>query len=191
MAVLNADEAGSLRGGASFSLRHRLVRVVWSLAWTLLASWTPPPLRRWRCLLLRAFGARLAPTANVYASCRIWYPANLEMGDYACLGPRSIVYSMAPVTLGAYALVSQGAQLCAGTHDVEDAHFQLQTRPIRIGARAWIAADAFVGPGVSVGDGAVLGARGCAMRDLNAWTIYTGNPAAPLRPRRIRFSDAE
>jgi putative colanic acid biosynthesis acetyltransferase WcaF len=93
------------------------------------------------------------------------------------------VYNMAKITLSDRALVSQGAHLCAGTHDIEDEHFQLKTRPITLGSRAWIAAEAFVGPGVSIGDGAVLGARGCAFRDLEPWTVYAGNPARVLRPR--------
>lgn len=189
MAILNASEVDTWRGGASFSLRHRLTRLAWTVTWLLLAAWTPPSMHRWRRLLLRAFGARIARHAKVYASARVWYPANLEMGEYACIGPRTIVYSMAPISLAPYALVSQGAQLCAGTHDIEDMNFQLRSRPIRIGARAWIAADAFVGPGVTVGDGAVLGARGCAMRDLDPWTVYNGNPAAAIRPRRVRFPE--
>jgi putative colanic acid biosynthesis acetyltransferase WcaF len=87
--------------------------------------------------------------------------------------------------LGAYAVISQGAYLCAGTHDVDDPNFQLTTRPISIGERAWIAADAFVGPGVRVGEGAVLGARGVAFKDLEPWTIYAGNPALERRKRSV------
>ncbi|MDF0490942.1 hypothetical protein PX554_22715 [Sphingomonas sp. H39-1-10] len=96
---------------------------------------------------------------------------------------------MAPISIGAYAVISQGAHLCSGTHDVDSPHFQLRARPITIGRRAWIAAEAFVGPGVVVGEGAVLGARGCAMRSLEPWIIYSGNPATPLRARRGRFEE--
>ena len=143
-------------------------------------------MHRWRRLLLVVFGARMAATARVYSSARVWSPAQLRMGEYACVGPGVRVYSMGPITLERSALVSQGAHLCAGTHDVEDPHFQLVARPINVGARAWIATEAFVGPGVTIGEGAVLGARGCAFRDLDPWTIYVGNPAKSLRARRVR-----
>lgn len=177
-------------GGPSFALSNRLYRLAWAVTWWLLIRWTPPPLRAWRRLLLRLFGARVAPTANVYGSVRIWSPANLSMGDHAAIGPGAIIYSMAPVIIGSHAVISQRAHLCAGSHDVEDAAFQLLARPITVGARAWVAAEAFVGPGVTIGTGAVLGARGCAMRDLARWTIYGGNPARKLRERRIRFGSA-
>lgn len=185
--ILDAAANNTLERGASFSLGNRLFRLAWATTWLLLAAWTPPPFHGWRRLLLRAFGARVAPTAGVYGSARIWNPANLELGDYAFIGPRVIVYSMAKIAFLPYALASQGAHICAGTHDIEDVGFQLTARPILIGSRAWIAADAFVGPGVTIGEGAVLGARGCAFRDLAPWTVYGGNPAKVLKQRQVRF----
>jgi putative colanic acid biosynthesis acetyltransferase WcaF len=176
--------AGSRRGGPSFGLRHRLERVVWGVAWTMLARWTPPPLYGWRRLVLNAFGARLAPNARVYGSARIWYPRHLAMAENAVLGPGVICYSMAPISIGRDAVISQRAHLCAGTHAVDDPLFQLEAHPIVIEAKAWVAAEAFVGPGVTVHEGAVLGARGVTMRDLPAWTISAGNPARLLRERR-------
>jgi putative colanic acid biosynthesis acetyltransferase WcaF len=187
MDILDAHKRDTWKGDPSFTLRNRLYRLVWSAVWLFFASWTPPPLHGWRRFLLRAFGARIAATANIYASARIWSPANLCMGEYACIGPRVTVYSMALITFEPYSLVSQGAHLCAGTHDIEDQAFQLQARPISIGFRAWVAAEAFVGPGVNIGDGAVLGARACAFRDLEPWTVYVGNPAKALRARKVRY----
>jgi putative colanic acid biosynthesis acetyltransferase WcaF len=184
MAILDARKTNPWQGGASFTVRNRLYRTLWSVTWKLLASWTPPPLHGWRCFLLRLFGARVARTAHVYGGARIWSPANLTIGESAAIGGGAIIYSMAPITLGDYAIVSQGAHLCAGTHDVNDRNFQLRARPIYIGTRAWVAAEAFVGPGVTIGDGAVLGARACAMRDIAPWTICSGNPAVLLRARR-------
>lgn len=189
-AALAASVSNPVEGGPTFPLRHRLVRLCWGVIWLLLASWTPPALRGWRRILLRAFGARIASTANIYGSARIWYPPNLEVGPHACIGPRVTVYCMAPIRFDAYSLASQGAHICAGTHDYEDAHFQLRARPIVVRERAWVAAEAFVGPGVTVGEGAVLGARGVAMRDLDPWGVYGGNPAVRMRERRIRFPRA-
>jgi putative colanic acid biosynthesis acetyltransferase WcaF len=181
--VMAMTKSNPRLGGPSYGLSHRLTRVLWGLVWGLLAAWTPAPLHRWRRLVLLMFGAKIASSAHVYPSVRIWNPANLEMGPHSCLGPRVDCYSMAKIYLGAHATVSQDARLCAGSHDIADPGFKLVARPITIGAHAWIAAGAFVGPGVTVGEGAVLGAQAVAFRDLPAWSVHVGNPATFLKAR--------
>lgn len=138
----------------------------------------------WRRFILRLFGAKIASTAKVYPGVKVWYPSNLTMHDHACLAPDVICYCMDMIELGPYALVSQGAYLCGGTHNIDDPNFQLQTKPIVLGANSWVAAQAFVGPGVRIGEHAVLGARGVAFKDLEPHMVYAGNPAVPLRKRK-------
>jgi putative colanic acid biosynthesis acetyltransferase WcaF len=91
---------------------------------------------------------------------------------------------MTKISIGAYAMVSQDAKLCTGTHDIEDLNRQLVTKPIVIGEQAWVAAGAFVGPGVTIGTGAVLGAQGVAFKNIPDWSVYVGNPATFLKPRK-------
>jgi putative colanic acid biosynthesis acetyltransferase WcaF len=189
MKILDAKQTRPLEGGPTYSLENRLFRACWMLTWSLLASWTPPPLHPWRRFLLRLFGASVAETANVHGSAKIWYPPNLELGRYAMIAGEVTVYSVEKIIIHDYAVVSQGANLCGAGHDIEDVNFQTVARPITIGRRAWVATEAFVGPGVTIGDGAVLGARACAFRDLEPWTVYRGNPAAAIKPRKVRFPD--
>ena len=184
MSLLDASHARPKQGGASFSLGHRVHRACWTVIWLLLAAWTPPPLHRWRVFLLRLFGADVHYSAHVYASARIWYPPNLQMAAHSCLGPRVTCYCMAPIRLGPDALVSQGAYLCGGTHDIEDPHFQLVVRPITIGAGAWVAAEAFIGPSVDIGEEAVIGARAVLFSDASPGGVYTGNPAKCIKMRK-------
>lgn len=189
MSVLDAREARTLEGGPTFSLGNRLTRLAFIVTWLVLARWTPRQFNPLRLAILRLFGARIGRGAMVYGSARIWLPSNLELGEGTTLGPGVECYCMAPIRIGARSIVSQRAHLCAGTHDHRDPQFQLYARPITIGPQAWIAAEAFVGPGVEVGEGAVLGARGCAFQSLDPWTIYSGNPAAALGPRELRTAD--
>jgi putative colanic acid biosynthesis acetyltransferase WcaF len=190
LALLDASKTSPLTGGPSFSLGHRARRAVWIVAWGLLASWTPAPLHRWRVWLLNAFGAEVHPTAHVYGSARVWYPPTLTMAAHSCLGPRVNCYSMAEIRLEEFALVSQGSHLCTGDHDIEDPDFQLIVRPITIGAHAWVATEAFVGPGVTVGEYAVVGARTVVRKDVEPAAVYTGNPARLLRFRTARDARA-
>ena len=185
MTVLNAKINRVLEGGPSFALRHRLFRALWNSTWWLLASWTPPPLHRWRGCLLRCFGADIHSNARVYGKARIWYPPNLSMGAHAGVGPGANLYCQGRITIGEKAIVSQGAHLCTGSHDIADPDFQLTTKPIEIGAGAWVAAEAFIGPGVSVGHGAVIGARCVLFKNAVPFGVYAGNPAQLIKTRTM------
>jgi putative colanic acid biosynthesis acetyltransferase WcaF len=185
---LVADKAGFQ--GATFTLSNRLRRVMWMITWTVFARWTPPALHRWRILLLNVFGARVAESASVYASVSIWAPWNLEIKPLGTLGPNVRCYNIAPISIGRKAIVSQNSFLCTGTHDYINPAFPLVAKPISIADRAWVCAHAVVGPGVTVREGAVLAAAGVAFEDLDAWTIYVGNPAVVKRMRPVIAEDA-
>lgn len=185
MTPLDAKRHLPLEGGASFSLGNRATRVVWNVAWFVLARFTPPPFHPWRRLILQTFGAQIARGARVHASAKIWLPANLELGENALIGPGVQLYNQGHITIGARAVISQRAHICASSHDVHDPLFQLILRPIVIGERCWVASEAFVGPGVTMGDRAVLGARAVLLVDAEANGIYSGNPAVFVKPRRM------
>lgn len=184
MTPLDASRTNVLEGGASFSLGNRVLRVVWGTAWLVLARFTPPPLHPWRRLILRLFGARVGKGARVHASAAIWLPANLELGDHALIGPGARIYNQGRIRIGARTVISQRAHLCASSHAIDDPHFQLVLRPVTIGAGCWVAAEAFVGPGVTMADGAVLAARGALFDDAEADGVYRGNPAVKIKERR-------
>lgn len=171
------------------SAGNRLARAVWGCVWVVLFRPSPRPLHRWRNWLLRLFGASLHPSSRVYPRARVWLPRNLAMGRHACIADDVDVYCVAPISVGDYSTVSQYSYLCAASHDFDDVYHPLTAAPIVIGRRCWLAADVFVAPGVTIGDGAVVGARSSVFGDLPAWTVCAGTPARPLRPRRISASD--
>ena len=189
-APLDAAQSRAIEGGASFSLGNRITRVVWGLTWLVLARFTPPPLHRWRRLVLLVFGARIGRGTRVHASVAIWLPRNLELGEQVLIGPGARLYNQGVIRIGAWSVISQRAHLCASTHQIDDPDFQLECRPIAVGERCWVAAEAFVGPGVTMGDGAVLAARGALFEDATADGIYRGNPAALVRQRTRRHGPA-
>jgi putative colanic acid biosynthesis acetyltransferase WcaF len=169
--------------------RNQLGRALWRLVWLLLFRPSPSPCFGWRRFLLRCFGARVGKKANVYPSCRIWAPWNLEMGDYACLSHDVDCYTVDRIYLGPHATVSQYSFLCSASHDISDPHMRLITAPITVGAGAWVCAGAFVGPGVTIGEGAVVGARAVVTRNVEPWAVVAGNPARLIRTRRLQADD--
>ena len=169
--------------GASFSLKNRIARVVWGVVQILLFRLSPRPLHKWRAFLLSCFGAKLGKNVHVYPGVKIWAPWNLTLHDECGIGSGAILYSQGKITIGKRTVISQGVHLCAGTHDYTRAGFPLITFPIIIGDHAWLAAEAFVHPGVTIGEGCVIGARSVVVGNMPAWMVCAGHPCKPLKSR--------
>jgi putative colanic acid biosynthesis acetyltransferase WcaF len=113
------------------------------------------------------------------------FPWRLRVGDFSWIGEDVWIDNLAEIEIADHCCISQGAYLCTGSHDWSSMTFDLIVRPIEIQRDAWIAAKAAVGPGVVVREGAVLTLGGVANHDLEAWTIYSGTPAVPVRLRHV------
>ncbi len=168
------------------SLANRVARGLWSIVWLLLFRPSPWLLHSWRVFLLRVFGAKISRGARVFPSTRIWAPWRLTMEEFATLSADVDCYCVAPVRIGAHATVSKYAFLCTASHDVEDPHMGLTTAPMIVEAQAWVCAGAFLAPGITVAEGAVVGARAVVTKDVPPWTIVAGNPAKTIGERRLR-----
>lgn len=171
--------------GPAFSLRNRVGRVAWQVAALLLFRFSPKPFHAWRALVLRCFGAQVGRGVHVYPKAQIWAPWNLELADECGIANGAILYCQGKISIGRRAVISQGAHLVAGTHDYSKVGFPLITKPIRIGDQVWIAAEAFVHPGISIGEGSVVGARSVVTQDLPEWMVCAGHPCEALKPRRL------
>jgi len=170
-----------------FSAQNKIGRIIWNLICLILfRPFIPGIFNRWRIFILKCFGARVEWSAVVYSSAKIWAPWNLEMGVNACLGPHVDCYNQGRVTVKANTTISQKSYLCASSHDISDPLNTLIVAPIIIEDQAWVAADAFVGPGVHIGQGAVIGARSAVFSKVEPWTVVGGNPARFIKPRIIK-----
>lgn len=168
-----------------------LLRFVWNIVWPLATCMLPRSTGMcWKRMLLRLFGAQIDATAQVYSSARIYYPPNLVMEAYSCLDERVNCYNVAPISIGANTTVSQGAFLCTASHDITHPLNLLVTAPIRLEDQVWVAAEAFVGMGVTLGQGAVVGACAVVVKDVAPWTVVGGNPARFIKNRIIRNDHA-
>lgn len=164
--------------------RNQLKRLLWSFVWFLFARPFPRSTAMfWKIFLLRLFGAKIHKTANVYSSVKVYAPWNLEMRDYSCLAPEVDCYNVAKVIIGAHSTVSQKSYLCTASHDVTKSDNPLITAPIIIKDQVWIGTAVFIGMGVTVNQGAVVGATSSIYKNVEEWTIVGGNPAKFIKKR--------
>lgn len=150
---------------------------LWWIAQALLVHPSPQIFYGWRRAILRLFGARLGQGVRIRPSVRVTYPWRLEIGDHSWIGDGVELYTLGSIRIGRSAVVSQGSYLCGGTHDHRDPTFPMRTGPITIGDEAWLAAQVFVAPGVTVGRGAVVGARSLVLEDVPGGAVAVGHPA--------------
>ena len=179
--ILNISEN---RKAGKYSSKEMLLRVSWGMAKPFF-RFSPRISFGWRNFLLRLFGAKVGREVHIYNTAVICMPWNLSIGDWSSIGEYAFIYNLGDIAIGAKTTISQRAHLCAGTHDYTKPDLPLLKSPITIGDQAWICADAFVGPGVHVGNGAVVAARAVAMKNVDPWAIVAGNPATVIKKRAL------
>jgi putative colanic acid biosynthesis acetyltransferase WcaF len=139
-----------------------------------------------RACLLRLFGGQIGRNVRLRRTVKIEIPWNLRIADDVSIGDEAILYSLGIIEVGARTFISQYAHLCAGTHDYTRRDYPLQKLPVVIGSDCWIATDAFVGPGVTIGDRSVVGARSSVFKDVACDLVVAGNPARTIKPRELQ-----
>lgn len=172
---------------SDFSISNKIGRLLWnSCYWIFFRPFGLNVFIKWRNYVLKSFGAKLGKRSIVHASVKIWAPWNLSLGDYSTLGKHVDCYNQGKITIGANTTISQKSYLCASSHDITDLKHSLLLKPIVIEDQVWVAADAFIGPGVVVGQGAVVGARSAVFKNVEPWTVVGGNPAKEIKKRIIK-----
>jgi putative colanic acid biosynthesis acetyltransferase WcaF len=169
-----------------FRGRSKVYVQLWWLVQSTLFAMSPQAMYGWRAWLLRLFGARIGRGAIIRPSVRIPYPWKLTIGDYCHIGDEVHLYTYAEIEIGNCAVISQRSYICTGSHDYTSPTFELFAKKIVIEAEAWVAMDVFVAPGVTIGRGAVIGARSSVFHDVPSGTIAVGTPARIIGERRMQ-----
>ena len=164
-----------------YTNRELLLRIIWAFIAPVFFRWSPRLLYGWRNIILRLFGAKIGKKVQIFPSARIMYPWLLEVGDRSVISWDVKVYNPGKIIIGTNTVISQYSHLCAATHDYESENFQLLKQPIHIGSNVWVATEAFIGPGVQIGDGVVVAARSVVIRDVPSLTLVAGNPARQVK----------
>ncbi len=135
--------------------------------------------------ILRLFGSTIGNGVRIKPGVKIKFPWRLIIGDYVWIGEDTWIDNLATVVIENHVCLSQGVYLCTGNHDWNHPNFQLIPAPIHIQESSWIAAKSIIGPGVTIGKGAVLTLGSVTGKSLKPSIIYSGNPAQPIKKRII------
>lgn len=177
------------------TLGVKVKRAIWNVVYAILfRPFGTKVFRVWRILLLKMFGAKVDWGCDVYASAKVWAPWNLRMMKGACVGPKTIVYNQAMVTMEEDTCLSQYAYICTAGHSLDEssgmneevmplnnAESGLVVAPVTVHKGAWIGTRAYVNMGVEIGEGAVVAACACVVKDVEARTVVGGNPAIRIK----------
>src|SRR5574344_2026338 len=170
------------------SFKSRCGRALWMVVYALGFRWTPSwpgMFSCWRVFLLRCFGAKIGRQCAVAPSIRVWAPWNLIMHDAVLLDKNCRVYDVDRIEIHSQVIVSENVFLCTASHNIRSSRHELTHRPIVLKGQNWVAADVFIGPGVTIEEGTVLGARAVVTKDVAAWKVVAGNPAKIIGERKI------
>lgn len=172
---------------APMSKNERLKRMIWCAVRAIAVRWLPPVFCfGWVRYIYCLFGAKVDKTAKIYPSADVFMPWNLEVGSWSTIGGQVHILNAAPFIVGKDCNVSERAYICCASHNIQsDVHEQVH-KPIIMQDRSWVAAEAFVGMGITIGEGAVVGARAAVFKDVEPWTVVGGNPAKFIKKRVIK-----
>jgi putative colanic acid biosynthesis acetyltransferase WcaF len=178
---LSRYQQGDYSPGAS-----RLKQILWYFVGTPILRSFFIPSSRFKVYLLRLFGAEIGNHVRIKTGVRVKFPWRLKVGDHVWIGEDVWIDNLAEVKIGCHVCISQDVYLCTGNHDWSHPNFVLRTTPIQIENGVWLGARSIVGPGVTVGPGAVLSLGCVTTKSLAAMTIYASGPLKPIKKRRIR-----
>lgn len=141
--------------------------------------------RKFRVLMLRAFGADVSMKASIHPSVNIDFPWRLKIGDYSSVGKDAWLYCLNCISIGKNSCIGQEVYILTGSHDISSSHFDLVTKPITIGDGVWIATSSAVLPGVTLSDMTVVAAGSVVIKDTEKYDVVGGNPAKFIKKREI------
>lgn len=144
---------------------------------------SPQIMYGWRRFLLRLFGARIGKGVIIRPSVTVTYPWKVSIGDYSWIGDNVELYSLGEIEIGSNVVISQKSYLCAASHDYDKEDFPIWSKKITIEDECWLATDVYVAPGVTIGQGTVVGARSSVFKDLPAGKVCVGSPAQVIKDR--------
>ncbi|RNL83559.1 colanic acid biosynthesis acetyltransferase WcaF [Sinomicrobium pectinilyticum] len=182
---MNFQDLNKYKTPVDFRGRSKAFVQLWWVVDSVFFKPSPQIMYAWRRFLLRLFGAKVGKGVIIRSSAKITYPWKLSIGDYSWIGDDVVLYTLGEIEIGHNVVVSQKTYLCTGSHDYKKVDFPIYSDKIVIEDQCWLATDVYVGPGVTIGSGTVVGARSSVFKSLPVGKICIGSPVKILKDRTV------
>lgn len=170
-------KSGLVRG------RSKIIEIIWYLVKMVFFLTAFPWPSKFKCIILRIFGAKVGRGVIIKPRVNIHFPWKLILGNNVWIGEEVFILNFEPITIGSNVCISQRVFLCGGNHDYRDIKFSYRNDKIIVEDGVWIGASSFIAAGVTISQDAVITAGSVATKDQPQGMICSGNPCIPLRPR--------
>lgn len=184
--ILKYQDLSQFKMPSNFRKASAVKVQLWWLVQATLFKWSPQVLYKFRSFLLRLFGAKVGKSVVIRPTVTVTYPWNVSIGDYAWIGDDVVLYSLGEIHIGDHAVVSQRSYLCTGDHDHTQIDFPIRGHKIIVENEAWVATDVYIAPNVTIGRGAVIGARSSVFKNMPEGYMCLGSPCKPIKPREMK-----
>jgi putative colanic acid biosynthesis acetyltransferase WcaF len=163
----------------------KIYRLVWRIvSLFFFKPFSLPFFNGYRIFLLKLFGAQIGNHSVVYSTVYIPSPKNLIIGKESALGPE-VKLHIGKTIIGDKVTISQRTYLCSATHIINSLNLPFIAGTIIVKDFAWVAAEAFIMNNVTIGEGAIIGARSAVFKNVEDWSIVGGNPAKFIKKRTL------
>lgn len=173
----------------NWPLNIKVKRILWMIISPMFFNYFGRFFSPLRVFILRCFGAKIGKECLISQNVKIWLPWNLTLGNYVAIGRSVEIYNFGNISIGNQVVISQYSFLCTASHDYTKKNFPLIWKDIVIKDYVWIAAKAFIGPGVKLNEGVVIGACSVVNRSLPEWKIFAGNPCREIKNRDMNYDE--
>ncbi|TLX76499.1 colanic acid biosynthesis acetyltransferase WcaF [Labilibacter sediminis] len=137
-------------------------------------------------ILLKLFGAKIGKGVTIKPGVNIKYPWKLSIDDHSWIGENVWIDNLDQVTIGKNCCLSQGALLLCGNHNYKKETFDLMTGTITLEDGVWVGAKSMLTPGTVCKTHSVISVQSVASGELEAFSIYRGNPCMKIKSRIIQ-----
>lgn len=143
------------------------------------------PSRRLRILVLRLWLGAIGRSTGVQRGCRFLNGRKIRIGERCVINFGSLLDGRKfSITIGDDVSIGPEASILSLGHDPQSPSFEDRGGNVLVGDRVWIGYRAIVLPGVSIGEGAVVGAGSVVTKNVDPYTIVAGNPAKVIGERK-------